>query len=206
MVLVLVLPWTLYIPAVQRVAKDYACDYASKKTGLAVKMDRVLLKFPLSVSMDGFSVLDQARDTMLRVANLTTGVEVLPMLHSDFKIGSARLTHGYYRMVSEDSAMCLTADIDHCVLMGTDLDLNHRVVNVVAGEMSGGRIQYAGYPDRKKEKPDSDTAAAKPWRVNAIKFTLRDVDFTMRQLPTIDKMHAHVGYARLLDGRVNTGD
>lgn len=54
MVLVLVLPWTLYIPAVQRVAKDYACDYASKKTGLAVKMDRVLLKFPLSVSMDGF--------------------------------------------------------------------------------------------------------------------------------------------------------
>ncbi len=205
-VLIVVLPAMLYVPWVQRVAKDYACDYASKKTGLEVKMDRVLLKFPLSVSMDGVSVLDQARDTMLRVANLTTGVEVLPLLHSDFKVGSARLTHGYYRMVSEDSSMYLMADIDHCVLTGTDLDLDHRVVNVVDGELSGGRIQYAGYPDRKQEKPDSDTAASKPWRVNAIKLTLRNVDFTMRQLPTIDKMHAHVGYARLLDGRVNTGD
>ncbi len=62
--LIVVLPWALYIPAVQRAAKDYACDYASKKTGMQVTMGRVLLKFPLNVSMDGVTVLDQGRDKM----------------------------------------------------------------------------------------------------------------------------------------------
>ncbi len=205
--LVVVLPVSLYIPFVQNIAKDYACDYATKSTGMQVKMDRILLKFPLELSMDGFSALDQQGDTMLRVGNLTTGVEVMPLLHLDFKVGDAELTHGYYHMLSADSAMYLTADVDHCKLSAIDLDLKNQVLNLIDGDLQGGRIEYVGYPDRKKKDADTtDTAASKPWRVNAIKLTLRDVDYTMRLLPTIDKMHAHVGFAQLLNGKIDTGD
>ena len=73
LLLLILLPFTLYIPWVQNVVKDYACEYASKKTGLDISIDRILIKFPLDLSVDGVLILDQNKDTMLRAENLTAG-------------------------------------------------------------------------------------------------------------------------------------
>ncbi len=202
--LLILLPFALYIPWVQSVVKDYACDYVSKTTGLDVEIDRVLLKFPLDLSVDRLVVLDQKRDTMVRVQNFTAGVEAMPLVHLDFKIGDAQLTQAYCRMVNADSSMYLVADVDKAKLSGTDLNLKKHELNLLDGELDGGRIVYTAYPYR--EKPDTaqaDTTAGQLWRVNALKLTLRNIDYTMRSLPTIDKMHAHIGYGRLLNGVVD---
>ena len=65
-VLVLVLlPMLLYIPFIQNYAKNIACEQVSEATGWDVSVDRLLLKFPLDLSVDGVLVLDEQRDTMI---------------------------------------------------------------------------------------------------------------------------------------------
>ena len=46
LLLIVLLPFALYIPWVQNIAKDYACEWASKKTGMDISIGRILIKFP----------------------------------------------------------------------------------------------------------------------------------------------------------------
>lgn len=203
-VLVLLLPFSLYIPWVQNVAKDYACEYASEATGLDIKLDRILLKFPLDLSVDGLSVVEENGDTMARVEKFVAGVEFMPLLDMNFKIGDAELVNGYYHMLTADSSTVLAAQVNYCKLLGTDLDMNHQVLNLLDGELNGGKVTFTSYPYKAVEQPD--TSESKPWRINACHLTLTDIDFTMRMLPTIDKLHAYIAKAELKEGIIDTGE
>ena len=141
-VLVILLPFTLYIPWVQNVVKDYACHYASESTGLDIKLDRILLKFPLDLNIEGLSVVEENGDTMVRADKFVAGVEFMPLLDMNFKIGDAELTNGYYHLLTADSSTVLSAQVDYCKLLGTDLDLNRRVLNLIDGELSGGKVTF----------------------------------------------------------------
>ncbi len=200
----LVLPMLLWVPAVQDAAQRAACSYAKRNYGIDITIDRLLIKFPLDVSLDNVRVLGEHADTMARVGSFEAGIEVLPLLQLDVKLGTARLMRGLYEMTSADSSMMLSADIDFAQIKGADVDLKHNVVNLLDAEVRGGRILYGGYPHKKVE--ELDTAASTPWLVQAARISVTDIDFTMRMLPTVDKLRAHVAQAQLLGGRVHTGD
>ena len=201
LLLLILLPFTLYIPWVQNVVKDYACEYASKKTGLDISIDRILIKFPLDVSVDGVLILDQNKDTMLRAENLTAGIEFKPLLDLNVKIGETELTNGYIHTVSKDSSSVFTADVRHCKLQGTDVDLKHHEVNLLNGELTGGKVELISYPHKKIQEPD--TTESTPWRINALQLSLKDIDYSMQMKPNIDEMKCHVGSAKLNNGLVD---
>ena len=203
MLLIIMLPFALYIPWVQNKAKDIACCYVKEKTGMDLTVGRVLIKFPLDVSLDDVQLLDQNGDTMVVAKNFTAGVAVKPLLDKRLEIDGAQLTEGKYRMVSEDSSLVLRADVKHCKFTGADIDLDNNKINVLDGELTGGKVHLSLYPYKKIEEPDSTKSA--PWRINAKHLVLNDVDYTMEMQPTIDKLTAHVGHAELKDGCVDTG-
>ena len=202
-VVLLLLPFSLYIPWVQQVVKDFACDYASQATGMTIRLDRILLKFPLDLEVEGLSVVEQSGDTMARVETFVGGVELRPLFDLDLKIGDMAMTNGYYHLLTADSSTVVTAQVDFCRLQGTDVDLKHNLVNLADGELRGGKITFTSYPYKAVEKPD--TAASTPWRINAYHLALTNIDFTMQMLPTIDKMHAFIAKAELRNGIVDTG-
>ena len=204
MFLVLMLPAALYIPWVQNVAKNYACDYVKKETGLDVSIDRVLIKFPLDVSLDNVQVLDENRDTMLTAANLTASIAMRPLLNLQVNVDEARLRDAYYHLVSEDSSMVLTAKVNHCRLKGAQVDLERNLVNVLDGELSGGKVDLEYCPWKVVyEQPDT---VSTPWRIRAYHLKVSDIDYTMTMLPTIDRMTVHLNEAKLEDGLVDTGE
>ena len=45
LLLLVLLPLSLYIPWVQNVVKDYACRWASRETGMDISVGRILVKF-----------------------------------------------------------------------------------------------------------------------------------------------------------------
>ncbi len=204
LLLVVLLPVALYIPWVQNIAKDYACDYASRETGLEISIDRILLKFPLDVSVDSLLVLDEQRDTMVRADNLTASVAVMPLLKLDVEVDRAQLTHGSYRMVAEDSSMVLSAHVQHCDIDGVSVDLNCNKVNLGRGTLRGGDIHLDYYPH--KVVTECDTTESQPWTVRAYHLDLEDINYSMTMLPTIDNMQVHVASASLTDGIVDTGE
>lgn len=203
--ILVLLPFVLYIPWIQGVAQNYLCNYMNRETGFDMSIDRVLLKFPLNLSVDGVKVLDENRDTLAVVGNFRGGVELLPLLNLEIKMSDAELNHGYYFLISNDSSMVLKARLERCKLQGGDIDLSRHELRMLSGELDGGQIEYTAYPYRVvHEQPD--TAQPQPWRVNILRLTVSDIDYTMRMLPMIDKMKAHVARAMLTDAKINTGD
>lgn len=206
--LVLLLPAVLYIPFVQNKAKDVACDYAREHMGMDITIGRLLLKFPLNLSLDSVTVTDTSKqgttDTMAVIGNFTGGVEVLPLLKQDLSFGTVKLESGYYHMVSNDSSMLLKARIDHAVVKGAEVDLKSNIVNLLSGDLSGGFISLTQNSWKKEIEPD--TAQSAPWLVNVLRLTARDLHYTMRMLPTVDTLSAHVGFAQLDGGFIDTGE
>lgn len=203
LLLIVLLPFALYIPWVQNVAKDYACRWASEKTGMDINIGRILVKFPLDVSVDDVLVIEQSGDTMLMAGNLTAGVAVKPLLDGRVEVDETQLTKARYNMVTEDSSMVLRTRVDECKLTGVDFDWNNNSVNIADGQLRGGKVDLTYLPH--KVVHETDTASSAPWHIQAYKLTLDDVDYSMQMLPTIDNMQAHVSHATLHNGIVDTG-
>lgn len=206
LLLLILLPFALYIPWVQNKAKDIACHYVKEKTGMELSIGQILIKFPLDLSLYDMQLLDQNRDTMVVAKNFTAGVAFWPLFDKRFEIDGAELTQGKYRMVSKDSSMVLRADVRHCKLTGTDIDLENNKINVLDGTLTGGKVYLAMYPYKKIEEPDStqDQSESKPWLIQAKHLALNDVDYVMEMVPDIDRLAAHLARAELRDGVVDT--
>lgn len=203
LLLIVLLPFALYIPWVQNIVKDYACEWASEKTGMDISVGRILVKFPLDISVDDVLILDKNRDTMLVAENITADVAFKPLLDKRVEVDEAQLTNGKYRMVTEDSSMVLNTAVQHAQFKGVGVDINHNEVNVMDGSLRGGDVTLSYLPH--KVVHERDTTIAEPWHIRAHTLTLDDVNYKMDMLPTIDNMEAHVDHAVLKGGVVDTG-
>ncbi len=168
-----------------------------------LKIGQILIKFPLDLSLDHMQLLDENGDTMIVAKNFTANVAVKPLFDKRFEIDGAELTDGKYRLTSKDSSMVLSADVHHCRLTGTDIDLENNKINVLDGELTGGKVHLSMFPYKKIDEPDSTRSAS--WQIQAKHLVLNDVDYTMEMEPTIKKMTAHLARAELNDGIVDTG-
>ncbi|MBR5102980.1 MAG: hypothetical protein IK092_07635, partial [Muribaculaceae bacterium] len=199
--LIILLPFTLYIPWVQNIAKNTACNYISEKTGLEVTIDRLLIKFPLDISLDNVLVLDQNRDTMAHVGNFNAGVELLPLLSLNVKVGTTTLTDAKMHIVSKDSSSIINAKLQKAVVLGSDIDLTHHRIKLLHGDLSDGDIHFESFPYKVIEEPD--TTPPSQWDITVGKLNLNRVKCTMASEPTIDNLTANVVAGQLVDAHIN---
>jgi uncharacterized BrkB/YihY/UPF0761 family membrane protein len=61
--LLLLLTILIQIPSIQNFAKDKAISYLHKKIKTKVSLDKILIKFPKDVVLEGFYFEDQKKDT-----------------------------------------------------------------------------------------------------------------------------------------------
>lgn len=66
LIAILMIPVLLYIPPVQTLVKNVACDIVYKKTGMKIGIGQLRLKFPLDVSLKDVYVVEASGDTMVR--------------------------------------------------------------------------------------------------------------------------------------------
>lgn len=107
LIFLIILPWLIYIPPIQTLLKDIACSQINKSTGMQVAIERLRLRFPLDVSLDGVCVVEATGDTMVRAQTADVDVKLLPLFKLDVQVKKLRLVEGYYRMVNKDSSMIM---------------------------------------------------------------------------------------------------
>ncbi len=201
---VVLLPLSLYIPWVQNVVKNYACEWAGRETGMDFSIDRILIKFPLDVSVDGVRILDEQRDTMLLADNLTAGVAFMPLLKLQVQVDEAELTRAYYKMHAEDSSLHLKARVDYALVKEIGVDLNRNAVTVGDGLIRGGDVSLDYLSYKVIEEPDTATTA--PWHIQLGKIAIEDINYEMQMMPVIERLSTHLARAELNGGVVDTGD
>jgi hypothetical protein len=208
-IVLLALPWLIYLPPIQSWLKDIACDQIYDATGMRASIDLFRLRFPLDVELDGVTVLDVSGDTMVNARQAIVDVQVRPLLNLDVKVNKLHLIEGYYRMVSKDSSMILT-------MRAADLETNSRcsadistgVISLDKVKLSGGDVKV--YMDVWKQVPTPPEPGKFIIKVRDAEMT--DFRFAMSMLPTIDTltvtsatMHVRDANVNLVDNKISIG-
>lgn len=199
--LVVFLPVALYIPAVQDFVKDIAVREASKATGMTIAVERLRLRWPLRLSVEGVSILQTPADTMLTARRLDVGVRLFPLFQGDVDVCYARLDSAFYQMGNADSLMWLRARIDRAEISPSHLKMNMEAIDLGRVALDGADVSLAMRPDT--AAAPVDTSAANPMVIRAADITLSRIAYRMTMLPTIDSLGCEIESARLTDGLVD---
>lgn len=204
-IIVLLIPVLLYVPPVQNWVKDLACSIVKKSSGMDIEIDRLSLKFPLDVQLDGVLIREASGDTMVRAKKLIADVKLRPLLKSDIQIKQLQLDEGYYRMVSPDSSMILKLNAGLLdVESGASFNLKSSDLNIDKALLRNGNVQLYMNVWKKEQKPD--TAASTPFLIKAKRLDLENFTFGMSMLPTIDTLNFHTAGLTLTNGVIDLGN
>ena len=199
--LAILVPAALYIPFVQNWVKGIATSQVSKATGWDVTLDRIMLRFPIDITLSGLAIVDHG-DTLIAADEIKADVELLPLFRLKAVVSSASLDEAYYKMDSEDGSMLLTARIGLCSIDDVVIDLSDNVVTVPNALLSKGAISLDYYPD-KVVTEEEDTTDSAPWKINIESISLADVDYRMSMMPLIDNLDTHITAATLADADID---
>ncbi|WP_343696972.1 translocation/assembly module TamB domain-containing protein [Flavobacterium sp.] len=81
----------IQVPSVQNFAKDKAITYLHKKIKTKVTLNRIAIKFPKDVVLEGFYFEDQKKDTLLAGNRLEVDVDLFKLVSSELEINSVKL-------------------------------------------------------------------------------------------------------------------
>ena len=199
--LILIIPVLLYIPAVQDFVKDIALKEVRKSTGMDISIGYLRLKFPLNVQLHDVTVIEATGDTMACVGTAGVDVKFLPLLRGDIDVTGTQLSEVRYTLGTPDSAMYLTAYVRNFDAEGANMNFSKGVIDVEKATLDGGAVKLALKDTVTPEK--TDTAASKPLRIHAGEITLKNIAYTMSMLPVIDSLRAEIPMAKLIDGCVD---
>ena len=90
LLVLMLVPALLYIPAVQDFVRGKAVGYASRTLGMDLSVERLRLSFPLRLSVDN-TLLSDKGDTLLSCGHLSLDVAVWPLLRKEVAVRSLEL-------------------------------------------------------------------------------------------------------------------
>ncbi len=89
--LVILLAFSLNIPAVQNLVKDQAIGYLKKKTNTEVSLESIKIAFPKDVVLNKLYLEDLKKDTLLYAEKFQVDISLLKLLSNTVEINSVKL-------------------------------------------------------------------------------------------------------------------
>lgn len=201
----ILLPGVLYIRPVQNLVKDVVSEQVSESTGLDISIGRLLLKFPMSISVDDVLILDEKQDTMMACGNLGVSIKILPIFIGDVVIKKVEFTSVYYKMMTEDESMTLIAKVDKFRMNRSRVELMVNRIRLSKALLQGGDI-YLMFDNRKaKPQPKEEEEATEPsnWMMQLKELNIKDVNYHMAMMPTIDSLTVKLPEAEIQHIAIN---
>lgn len=81
----------IQVPSIQNYAKDKAISYLQNKIKIKVSLDRIAVKFPKEIVLEGFYFEDQKKDTLLIGKRLEADIDLFKLLSNELQINSVSL-------------------------------------------------------------------------------------------------------------------
>ena len=167
--------------------------------GLQLNLDSFRLKFPLSIEAGGVSMIENG-DTLMAAESLNASVKILPLLKGDAVIDEAVLLNGAYRIGTPDSIMYLTIKADSVGLSPASIHLQDMAITLDKGGIKGGRLGIYLRPDTSAPTPP---APPTKMSIHVGELGLDDFTYSMRLMPSIDTLTAHITTSTLLGGNID---
>lgn len=201
-IVVVILPFLLYIPPIQDLAIDIARKELKKSTGMDVSINKFRLKFPLDVSLQDLLILEASGDTMVSAREAVVDVKLLPLLKLDVQVKKLALNDAYYRLVSSDTSMIMTIKAG---LLEVDdkSSVNIKTSYIDLNEAKLRDADIGMYIDVWKKKPNPDDTVPSPFKIRIGNLDGQNVRFGMSSLPSIDTLAIFTQNIQLTNGLID---
>ncbi len=166
----------VYLPPIQKYAKNKASATASQTLGMDVSIDRVALRFPFSLVVKDAYIID-APDTVMFVKSLSMRIPFSPLFSyqiavdgielTDAKVKSKHLVPGYY----------VEGNINKLSLVSRGVDLNDSKVTVNRLLLKDTNIDLCITAPEEEE----DTTSSEPfnWIIEVKNIDIENVSFNL---------------------------
>lgn len=189
----LILPFTLYIPAIQSWAKDLATTYASKQLNMSIAIERIRLKFPLNLVLDNSKIITAEGDTMLYCDNLQLDVNFRYLLQKKVQIEKFSFQNTHFHYNDTISQLNLKGDVGLLAFNAKPVDLGNERVEIPNIELRNGTVSL----DLGESDPILQTATESYlWILDIKQLQLENIAFGMTTHPkqAICKLKSHQLY------------
>ena len=156
------------------------------------------LRFPLSVEATDVALTSYG-DTVMAARALDAEVSLLPLLAGKAEVSRLSLAGARYRLGAPDSAMCLTVAADSLGLAPVVVGLADMDIDLREGLLRGARLSINLNPDTATAKESSQPTRM---TIRTGRIALVDFAYTMRLMPSIDTLTAHIDSAVIGEGTI----
>ena len=158
LVLLLTLPLSIYIPAVQRWGKNEISGYVGRSTGMELSIGKLSLKFPFRLQIDDILLLTSSRDTLLQSSSIQVGVAPAALLRGQVQIQKIALNETLFRFSNSDSTLLLSANIKQFSTQKANVNLKDFHISLPSTRLDGGEITL----NLSESSPDTVSAESAP--------------------------------------------
>lgn len=180
----------LYVPPVQDLIRREATVYASKATGMDIRVQRIDLRFPLNLLIRGVEVI-QKPDTLLVLESLNVHVQALPLLKGKVEVDDVTLKGVTVNSANLIEGMRIKGVLGHFVLESHGVDLTNQTAFVNRIELSDTHVQLL-MNDTTTTPKDTTASAPLNWKIKLEKLKLKNVSYTMILPADSMRMAAHI--------------
>lgn len=181
----LLLPALLYVPAVQDLVRRKAAAYASQTLGMELLVARLRLAFPLRLTVEGTLLRDGA-DTLLRCGRLSLDAALWPLLRREVAVDRFELRDLAARYADSLGGMELRLAAGRFALEECRVGLRAQRVDLGTVSLSDADISLdlraADAPER------TDSTASPAWTVAVGRLVVANTAFGMRTAPSVTEL------------------
>ena len=143
LVLLIVLPFLLYIPGIQNFIRRQAESYVARNTEMRLSVRQIRLSFPLRLVVDDVMVSTPVLDTMAYCTRLEADVALWPLLRGEVvvhRFGFDGTTVNYADSLAQFG---LYARVGHFSLAADRIDLKGSVADISGIELEKGTVRLS---------------------------------------------------------------
>jgi len=201
-VVVLLLPFLVYIPAIQGYIKEKAVDYMVTHLDMKAHVNHLSLKFPLRLELDGVYVGRTDTDTLLYAKRLTLDIGIKRIFRKELDVKDLSLSDVRMHLIDDTTGMQLHIGLSHLAVTVPAVYLKeHRMENIQAG-VTGAEVILI--PAMIPAQPDTLPSKPLDWSFGVSRIVMQRVTYRMSST-AIPQLQARVDSAEVVKGIVALG-
>lgn len=192
----------VYLPVVQKYAKDKAVAYVERHMGLKTEIGNFSLKFPFRVQLDNVFAGKSITDTLLCAGQLRLDIGLSGILKKEIAVRNLSLQKTCFNYSDTLTGMCLRVKLDTFRLVAPFISLREKQATVSGLSFRNGDVRLTGG----NNNVEKDTTPATPfdWTIDLQKLELAEVRYLMNT-SSLPYLSASLERGIMANGRINTG-
>ena len=201
--IILMLPALLYIPGVQRYARDKVVDYVESTLGMKAGIGKLSLKFPLNLTLENVYAVKSDTDTLVRLGRLHLDVGLKRIFRKELAVRDLELNRVLFRLHNDTTGMQLQVNLENLQLRAAPVYMNETRAPATAPKTAGRHRLSA----RRQSMEESDTTTGQPfdWLFQIRRLNLERIVYRMSTV-SLPELSARIAVGEIVDGNVNIGE